>query len=83
MEHNLDVYTKYYSCGSTKVSGSNEFTREIYHSRRDFSRHWQKLKPEKTQNLNETTTNKQVGSLVPKVRTVVVAIDNHMAKIQV
>jgi hypothetical protein len=43
----------------------------------------EKLKPKKTQNLNRTTTNKQVGSLVPKVKTVVVAIDNHMAVIQV
>jgi hypothetical protein len=44
---------------------------------------WQKLKPEKTQNLNRITTDKQVGSLVPKLRTIVVAIDNHMAIIQV
>jgi hypothetical protein len=44
---------------------------------------WQKLKPEKTQNVSRTITEKQVGSLVPKVRIVVVTINNHMAIIQV
>jgi hypothetical protein len=36
MEHNLVRYAKYYSYGSTKILGSNEFTREIEYSRRDF-----------------------------------------------
>jgi hypothetical protein len=36
MEHNLVRYAKYYSYGSTKISGSNESTREIAHIRRDF-----------------------------------------------
>jgi hypothetical protein len=40
MEHNLAEYAKYYSCGSTKISGSSELTREIDHNRRDFSGHW-------------------------------------------
>ncbi len=40
MEHNLAEYAKYYSCGSTKISGSNEFAREIDHSRRDLFGHW-------------------------------------------
>ncbi len=40
MEHNLAEYAKYYSCGCTKISRSSEFTREIDHSRRDFSRYW-------------------------------------------
>jgi hypothetical protein len=44
---------------------------------------WQKLKPEKTQNLNRVTTDKQVGSSVPKVGTTIIAINNHMAAIQV
>ncbi len=44
---------------------------------------WQKLKLEKTQNLNRTTIDKQVGSLELKVRTIVVAIDNHMVIIQI
>jgi len=44
---------------------------------------WQKLKLEKTQNLSRATTDKQVGSLVLEVGTTVVAIDNHMAIIQV
>ncbi len=44
---------------------------------------WKKLKPEKTQNVSKVTTNKKVGSLVPKVGTTVVAIDNHMVVIQV
>jgi hypothetical protein len=44
---------------------------------------WQKLKPDKTQNVSKATIDKQVGSLVPEVRTCVVTIDNHMAVIQV
>jgi hypothetical protein len=44
---------------------------------------WQKLKLEKTQNVNKTTTEKKVGSSIPKVRIVVVTINNHMAVIQV
>jgi hypothetical protein len=44
---------------------------------------WQKLNPEKTQNVNKVTTNKQVGSLVLEVGTIVVAINNHMAIIQI
>jgi hypothetical protein len=44
---------------------------------------WHKLKPKKTQNLNRATTDKQVSSLVPKVRTIVVTIYNHTAVIQV
>ncbi len=44
---------------------------------------WQKLKPKKTQNLSKATIEKQVGSLVPKVVTTVVVIDNHMVIIQV
>jgi hypothetical protein len=44
---------------------------------------WQKLKLEKIQNFNRATTDKHVGSLVPKVGTTIVAIDNHMAIIQV
>jgi hypothetical protein len=42
---------------------------------------WKKLKLEKTQNVSKVTTDKQVGSLVPKVGTVAVAIDNHMVVI--
>jgi hypothetical protein len=44
---------------------------------------WQKLKLEKTQNVSKTTIEKQVGFLVPKVRTVAITINNHMAIIQV
>jgi hypothetical protein len=44
---------------------------------------WQKLKPEKTQNVSSVTIEKKVGDLVPKVGIVVIAIDNHMAIIQV
>jgi hypothetical protein len=40
MKHNLAKYAKYYSCGNTKISRSNEFTRKIDYNRRDFSRHW-------------------------------------------
>ncbi len=44
---------------------------------------WQKLKPKKTHNLSKTTIDKQVSSSIPKVGTTVVAIDNHMAIIQI
>jgi hypothetical protein len=44
---------------------------------------WQKLKLNKTQIVSKTTIEKQFGSLVLEVRIVVVAIDNHMAIIQV
>jgi hypothetical protein len=40
---------------------------------------WQKLKPEKTQNLSKITTNKQVGFSMPKVGITIITIDNHMA----
>ncbi len=50
----------------------------------ELRRHLQpKLKPKKTQNVNKVTIEKQVGSLIPKVRTTIVTIDNHMAIIQV
>jgi hypothetical protein len=42
-----------------------------------------KLKSKKIQNLSRATIDKQVGSLVPKVGTIVVVIDNHMVVIQV
>jgi hypothetical protein len=44
---------------------------------------WQKLKPKKIQNVSKTTTKKQVGYSVPKVRTTTITINNHMAVIQV
>jgi hypothetical protein len=44
---------------------------------------WQKLKLKKFLNVSRTTIEKQVGSLVPKVKTSVVAVDNHMTIIQV
>jgi len=44
---------------------------------------WQKLKPEKTQNVNKAITKKQVDSLVPKTRTTTLAIDDHMVVFQV
>jgi hypothetical protein len=44
---------------------------------------WQKLKPEKTQNLSIATINKQVISLISKVGTIVVTTNNHMTIIQV
>ncbi len=40
-------------------------------------------KKKKTQNLNKATTKKQVSSLILEVGTFIVAIDNHMATIQV
>jgi len=42
-----------------------------------------RLKPQITQNLNKATIEKQVGSSVPKVGTTTIAIDNHMAVIQI
>jgi hypothetical protein len=39
MEHNLVGYAKYYSYGNTKISKNREFTKEIDHSRRKFSKH--------------------------------------------
>jgi hypothetical protein len=44
---------------------------------------WKKLKPKTTQNVNRATTYKQVGLLVLEVGTSTIAIDNHMAIIQV
>jgi len=44
---------------------------------------WQKLKLEKTKNVSRATTKKQVGSSILEVGTTIVAIDNHMAIIQV
>jgi hypothetical protein len=44
---------------------------------------WKKLNLEKTQNVSKTTTYKQVGYLIPKVGTSVVATYNHMVVIQV
>jgi hypothetical protein len=44
---------------------------------------WQKLKPEKIQNVSKKTIEKQVGSLIPEVKKTVVTIDNHMEIIQV
>jgi hypothetical protein len=43
----------------------------------------QKLKLEKTQNVSKATTNKHVDSSVPKVATTCVAVNNHIAIIQV
>ncbi len=42
-----------------------------------------KLKPKKTQNVSKATTKKQVCYSIPKVRTTIVTIDNHMVVIQV
>ncbi len=44
---------------------------------------WQKLKLNKTHNVNKTTTQEQVGSSIPEVGTIVIAIDTHMVVIQV
>jgi hypothetical protein len=44
---------------------------------------WQKLKLKKTQILSRTTIEKQVSSSVPEVRIAAIAINNHMAVIQV
>jgi hypothetical protein len=40
MEHNLAGYAKYYSCGCTKILGSNELIKKIDYNKRDFSGHW-------------------------------------------
>jgi hypothetical protein len=42
-----------------------------------------KAKTEKTQNVSRATIDKQVGSLILEVGTIIVVIDNHMAIIQV
>jgi len=39
MEHNMVRYAKYYSYGSIIISESNEFIREINHSRKYFHGH--------------------------------------------
>ncbi len=44
---------------------------------------WQKLKPKKIQNVSKATRDKQVGPLVPKVGTIIVAINNHVVVIQI
>ncbi len=44
---------------------------------------WQKLKLEKNQNVNKTTIDKQVGSLILEVGTITIIMNNHMAIIQV
>jgi hypothetical protein len=41
------------------------------------------LKPKKTHNVSKITIDKQIGSLVPKVGTIAMVINNHMAVIQV
>ncbi len=41
------------------------------------------IKTRKIQNLNKTTTNKQVSSSILEVGIVAIAIDNHMVVIQV
>ncbi len=41
------------------------------------------VKTRKIQNVSKATTKKQIGSSTPKVRTIDVTIDNHMAVIQV
>jgi hypothetical protein len=40
LEHNLAGYAKYYSCGSTKISRGDEFTRETNHNTIIFFRYW-------------------------------------------
>jgi hypothetical protein len=42
-----------------------------------------KAKTRKTQNVNRTTMKKQVGSLIPKVKTTAIIINNHMVVIQI
>ncbi len=39
MEQNLARYAKYYFYRNTKISWGSEFTREINHNRRHFSKH--------------------------------------------
>jgi hypothetical protein len=41
------------------------------------------VKSKEIQNVSKTTIEKQVGSSIPEVRTIVITIDNHMAIIQV
>jgi hypothetical protein len=40
MEHNLAEYAKYNSYGNIKILGASEFTRELDHNRREYSKHW-------------------------------------------
>jgi hypothetical protein len=40
MEHNLVEFAKYYFYGSIKITRSNEFTKEIDNSKRNFSIYW-------------------------------------------
>jgi hypothetical protein len=47
------------------------------------TREEKKKKKKKTQNLNKVTTKKQVSSSIPKVGTIVITINNHMAVIQI
>ncbi len=42
----------------------------------------QKLKPKKTKNFNKVTTNKQAGSSIREVGTIVVVVNNHLEIIQ-
>jgi hypothetical protein len=42
-----------------------------------------KAKTKRTQNVSRATIDKQVGSLILEVGTIIVVIDNHMAVIQV
>jgi hypothetical protein len=44
---------------------------------------WQKLKPEKIQNVSITTTDKQVCFSILEVGTTIVVINNYMIVIQV
>jgi uncharacterized protein YlxP (DUF503 family) len=44
---------------------------------------WQKLKLEKTHNLSRATIETQVSSSVLEVGIAIVAVDNHMAVIQI
>ncbi len=44
---------------------------------------WQKIKLEKTQNVNKATTKKQVGYSVLEEGITIVTIDKHMVVIQV
>jgi hypothetical protein len=41
------------------------------------------LEPKEIQNVSKVTIEKQISPLVPKVGTTTMAIDNHMAIIQV
>jgi hypothetical protein len=42
-----------------------------------------KAKTKRTQNVSRATMDKQVGSLILEVGTIIIVIDNHMAVIQV